>query len=141
MLAGVGACGGDIAKDKTLIAGQERPGGSQSEVVCDVAIASLAHPNGRGTETKQARVEPGEMLADPRIVGEVVVNDLFEFHVLQIGRAATNREHVTDVGILEALQENAAAYHAGGAKQDDPHAVPMNRRPRLEAATPVLSHD
>ena len=67
------------------------------------------HPNGRDAETKEARVEPGELLADPGVVCEVVVNDLCEFHVLHVGRAATNREHVTDVGISEALQQNAAA--------------------------------
>ena len=47
--------------------------------------------------------------------------NLFEFQVLHVGCAATNREHVTYVGISEALQENAAAYHAGRAEQDDPH--------------------
>ena len=109
MFADVGTCGGDIAEDKALTAGKQRLGRSQGEVVCDVAIASFAHPDGRGTETKEARVEPGEMLSDPGIVSEVVVNDLFEFHVLHVGCAATNREHVTDGGISEALQENAAA--------------------------------
>ena len=109
MLADVGTCGGDIAEDKALTAGKERLGRSQGEVLCDVAIASLAHPNGRDSETKEARIEPGKLLADPGIVGEIVVNDLFEFHVLQhVGCAATNREHVTYVGIREALQENAA---------------------------------
>ena len=81
------------------------------------------------------------MLADLRIVGEVVVNDLFEFHVLHVGCAATNREHVSDVGISEAFPENAEAQHAGGAEQDDPHAVLLDCRPRLAATTPVLSHD
>ena len=41
------------------------------------------------TETEEARVEPRELLADCGIVGEVVVSDLCEFRVLQIGCAAT----------------------------------------------------
>ncbi len=81
------------------------------------------------------------MLADPGIVREVLVHDLSKFRVLHVGRAATNREHVSHVGISKTFQKNAMPYHAGGAEQDDSHAELLDCLPRFVTNTLALSHD
>ena len=70
---------------------------------------------------EEAGVEAGELGFDAGVVEEIGVDEFAEFGVLLVGWGAHDGEDLRDVGVEEALAQNALADHARCSEENYLH--------------------
>ena len=87
-------------------------------VVGKLRVFFFGHARRGDSRAEEAGVVAGELGFDGGEVHKVWDNQLVELWVLLSGGASADGEDLVDIGVDEALAQDALAYHAGCAEED-----------------------
>ena len=121
MLRAVGAHPRNIDEGHVWIEARQHPRRREGETISDALVLFLGYADRGHAQTEEARVEAGELVFDGREVKEIVVQKFAELGVLLAGGAASDGDHAFDIGIEQALAQNALTDHPGCAKEKKLH--------------------